>query len=73
MKRRTRAGRKKGAIVRKLRHMPADAALLFEDETVLRLFPVLRLAWALRGEQSKIGITGRNAKRNGPIMARHEK
>lgn len=37
--------------------------LLFEDETVLRLFPVLRRAWALRGEQSKIGITGRNAKR----------
>ena len=43
--------------------MPADAVLLFEDETVLRLFPVLRRAWALRGEQAKIGITGRNAKR----------
>jgi len=43
--------------------MPTDAVLLFEDETVLRLFPVLRRAWALRGEQSKIGITGRNAKR----------
>jgi len=43
--------------------MPADAALLFEDETVLRLFPVLRRAWALRGEQTKIGITGRNAQR----------
>jgi len=37
--------------------MPADAVLLFEDETVLRR------AWALRGEQAKIGITGRNAKR----------
>ena len=37
--------------------------LLFEDETILRLFPVLRRAWALRGEQAKIGITGRNAKR----------
>lgn len=43
--------------------MPAQAVLLFEDETVLRLFPVLRRAWALRGEQAKIGITGRNAKR----------
>jgi transposase len=43
--------------------MPANAVLLFEDETVLRLFPVLRRAWALRGEQAKIGITGRNAKR----------
>ena len=43
--------------------MPANAVLLFEDETVLRLFPVLRRAWALRGQQAKIGITGRNAKR----------
>jgi transposase len=37
--------------------------LLFEDETVLRLFPVLRRAWGLRGEPVRIGITGRNAKR----------
>lgn len=43
--------------------MPVRAVLLFEDETVLRLFPVLRRAWALPGEQAKIGITGRNAKR----------
>src|SRR5262245_20329539 len=43
--------------------MPIDAALLFEDETLLRLFPVLRRAWALRGEQARIGISGRNAKR----------
>jgi hypothetical protein len=32
--------------------------LLGEDETVLRLFPVLRRAWALRGEQAHIAITG---------------
>ena len=37
--------------------------LLCEDETVLRLFPVLRRAWALQGEQVKVAITGRNAKR----------
>jgi len=43
--------------------MPADAVLLFEDETVLRLFPLLRRAWGLRGESIRIGITGRNAKR----------
>ena len=43
--------------------MPPGAVLLFEDETVLRLLPVLRRAWALRGKQAKIGITGRNAKR----------
>lgn len=30
---------------------------------MLRLFPVLRRVWALRGEQAKVAITGRNAKR----------
>ena len=30
---------------------------------MLRLFPVLRRAWALRGEQARIAITGCNAKR----------
>lgn len=43
--------------------MPADAVLLFEDETILRLLPVLRRAWSLRGEQALVPITGRNAKR----------
>jgi len=42
--------------------MPARAVLLAEDETILRLFPVLRRAWAMRGEQAKVYITGRNAK-----------
>lgn len=43
--------------------MPAAAALLMEDETILRLFPVLRRAWSLKGEQAPLGISGRNAKR----------
>jgi hypothetical protein len=43
--------------------MPAGAALLMEDETILRLFPVLRRAWSLRGEQARVPITGQNAKR----------
>jgi len=43
--------------------MPANAILLFEDETILRLFPVLRRAWSLRGYQALVPITGRNAKR----------
>jgi hypothetical protein len=43
--------------------MPAGAVLLFEDETIVRMFPVLRRAWGLRGEPVRIGITGRNAKR----------
>lgn len=43
--------------------MPESAVLLFEDETILRLFPVLRRAWALRGQQASVPITGKNAKR----------
>jgi transposase len=42
--------------------MPEAAALLMEDETILRLFPVLRRAWSMRGEQAQVPITGRNAK-----------
>ena len=41
----------------------ARAVLLAQDETILRLFPVLRRAWSMRGEQAKVYITGRNAKR----------
>ena len=37
--------------------------VLFTDATVLRLFPPLRAAWAFRGEQASVRITGRNAKR----------
>jgi transposase len=43
--------------------MQAPAVLLAQDETILRLFPVLRRAWSMRGEQAKVYITGRNAKR----------
>jgi len=43
--------------------MPANAVLLIEDETILRLFPPLRACWALRGEQAVVPITGQNAKR----------
>jgi hypothetical protein len=43
--------------------MPAGAVLLFEDETIVRLFPVLRRGWSLRGFQAAVPITGRNAKR----------
>jgi transposase len=37
--------------------------LLYEDETIIRLFPPLRSCWALRGAQAAVPITGRNAKR----------
>jgi transposase len=37
--------------------------VLFEDETILRLFPVLRRSWSHTGEQAPIAISGRNAQR----------
>jgi transposase len=37
--------------------------LLIEDETVFRLFPVLRRAWSLKGEQATIAISGNNDQR----------
>ena len=37
--------------------------MLFIDATILRLFPPLRCAWAFRGQQAEVRITGRNAKR----------
>ena len=43
--------------------MPAGAVLLMEAETILRLFPVLRRAWSLRGQQARVPISGKNAKR----------
>jgi transposase len=37
--------------------------VLVLDETLLRQFPPLRAAWALRGEQAQVPITGENARR----------
>lgn len=37
--------------------------VLFQDEIIVRLFPVLRRSWSLKGEQAKVGISGRNAQR----------
>ena len=41
----------------------AGDALLCADWTLLRLFPPLRAAWALKGTQATVPITGANAKR----------
>ena len=43
--------------------MPPEAGLLFVDATILRWFPPLRYAWAFRGAQAQVRITGENAKR----------
>lgn len=50
-------------MIRRLRLVPRGAVVLFIDATILRLFPPLRCAWALRGQQAEVRITGRNAKR----------
>lgn len=39
------------------------AALLFEDETDLLLFPPLRAGWAQRGHPAEVPLSGRNARR----------
>ena len=43
--------------------MPERCVILAEDETDLLLFPPLRAGWAPRGEQARVWLTGRNAKR----------
>lgn len=37
--------------------------MLAEDETNVLLFPPLRAAWARRGQQARVLLTGRNARR----------
>ena len=37
--------------------------MLAEDETDVRLFPPLRAAWARQGQQARVLLSGRNAKR----------
>jgi len=41
--------------------MPSSTVVLFQDETKLRLYPVLRRAWSLSGEQGRVAISGKNA------------
>jgi transposase len=37
--------------------------VLFEDETILRLFPPLRAKWAWKGTQPEVKISGANSRR----------
>lgn len=46
-----------------MRRIEPGAVILFEDETTLHWFPPLRCRWSQRGEQARVRITGRNAKR----------
>lgn len=60
---RTRTGPKKRGYRSAAEADAGAAVLLFMDATILRLFPPLRAAWARRGEQALVRITGQNAKR----------
>jgi transposase len=58
-----RVQRRLRLIRKKVRALPPDCAKLFEDETDLLLYPPLRAGWFERGKQTKVPISGRNAKR----------
>jgi transposase len=58
-----RVRRRLRLIRKKVRALPADCAKLFEDETDLLLYPPLRAGWFERGKQTKVSISGWNAKR----------
>lgn len=55
--------RKKRRIRRQIAQLPERSIVLAQDETDLLLFPPLRSAWAPRGAQAKVWLTGRNASR----------
>jgi hypothetical protein len=54
---------KKRKIRRQIRALPAQAALLAQDERDLLLFPRLRAGWAPRGQPEPVPISGHNARR----------
>jgi DDE superfamily endonuclease len=49
--------------LRQIRALPAQTALLAEDETDLLLFPSLGAGWARSGQPGQVVISGRNARR----------
>ena len=59
----TRSARKKRCIRRQIRALPRRSVVLAQDETDLLLFPPLRAAWSKRGEDAKVWLSGRNARR----------
>ncbi len=50
--------------MRTLKTLPANGRLLVLDETTLRHLPPRRAAWALRGQQAEVRISGKNARRS---------
>jgi transposase len=46
-----------------VRKLGKNITVLFEDETILRLFPPLRAKWAWKGTQPVVRISGANSRR----------
>lgn len=59
----TPSERKKRRIRRQIARLSRGTAVLAQDETDLLLFPPLRFAWAPRGAQAQVWLTGCNAHR----------
>src|SRR5262249_24348675 len=55
--------RKKRAICRRIRESPPGAVVLAEDATDVLLFPPVRAAWAERGREAEVRISGGTARR----------
>lgn len=49
--------------MRRLKAAIAFEPILVADETILRMFPPLRMAWGMRGTQVRVPISGRNDRR----------
>ncbi len=47
-----------------MKRLPAGGRLLVLDETTPRHLPPLRAAWALRGQQATVRISGKNTRRS---------
>lgn len=56
--------RKRGARARHEDPAQRGGRLLVLDETTLRHLPPLRAAWALRGQQAQVRLSGKNARRS---------
>jgi hypothetical protein len=57
------APRKKAIADQAKEILASGGEVWFGDETTLREFPPLRAAWAKRGEQAVVVVSGRNARR----------
>lgn len=55
--------KKKAALLERIRALPKHTVVLFCDESLLWEFPPLRAAWAKKGQQARVAVTGNSARR----------